>query len=232
MEGHIDVSALKYLTIMKNQPSLFTRWYQEVAGFNFTVIHKKGKKDSNADTLSRSSTMPEAPPLSEDKYAEFYEIDKPVIQFAEGVNEIQHIQCSMIEVAEEQAKDKVWREVISWVVQESVPEKKETRGKTREVLVARSIFNPEVYKMKDGVLMFTKAANRNWIGEVWLICLPESMVTEVWSLCHQSHLGGHRGLEGTLSKFHKGLFLLSARHVLKGGCDTCLTKEWSMPVRT
>ena len=56
-----------------------------------------------------------APPLSEDKYAEFYEIDKPVIQFAEGVNEIQHIQHSMIEVAEEQAKDKVWREVISWV---------------------------------------------------------------------------------------------------------------------
>ena len=51
--------------------------------------------------------MPEAPPLSEDKYEEFYEIDKPVIQFAERVNEIQHIQRSMIEVAKEQAKDKV-----------------------------------------------------------------------------------------------------------------------------
>ena len=42
-------------------------------------------------------------------------------------------------------------------------------------------------------------------------------------------------MEGTLSKFLKGFFLLSARqklHFLNGECDTCLTKEWSMPVRT
>ena len=53
--------------------------------------HKKGKENSNADTLGRLSHMPEAPLLSEDVYAEFYEIKEPVIQFAEGVNEIQHI---------------------------------------------------------------------------------------------------------------------------------------------
>ena len=80
--------------------------------------------------------MPEAPLLSEDKYALFYEIDKPVIWYAEGVNEIQHFQRSMIEVAEEQAKVKVWREVISWEEQGRVPEKKGTRGKARDVLVA------------------------------------------------------------------------------------------------
>ena len=98
-----------------------------------------------------------------------------------------------------------------------------------------SMFDPEVFKMKDGVLMFTKAANRNRIRGVWRICLPESMAKEVWSFCHQSDLGGHRGLEGTLNKFLKGFFLLSARqkiHFLNGGCDTCLTKEQSMPART
>ena len=61
------------------------------------------------------------------------------------------------------------------------------------------------------------------------------MVMEVWSFCHQSNLGGHRGSEGTLNKFLKGFFLLSVRQkvrFLNGGCDTCLTKEWSMPVRT
>ena len=179
--------------------------------------------------------MPEAPPLSEDGYVEFYEIDEPVIQFAEGANEIQHVQGSMIEVAEEQAKEKVWREVVSWVEQGRIPEKKETRGKTREVLVAPSMFDPEVFKMKDGVLMFTKAANRNRIGEVWRICFPESMVTEIWSLLKQSNLEGHRGLEGTINKILKGSFLLSARqkiHFLKGRCDTCLTKEWRMPAKT
>ena len=103
--------------------------------------------------------------------------------------------------------------MISWVKQGCVPEKKEIIGKAREVLVACSMFDPEVFKIKDGVLMFTKAANRNQIGEVRQICHLESLVMEVWSLCHQSNLGGHRGLEGILEiyKFLKGFFLLSAR---------------------
>ena len=91
-EVYTDASALKYLTTMKNQSGLFTRWYQELAGFNFTMIHKKGKENSNADALSRSTHMAEALPLAEDNFAEFYEIDEPVIKFEGGVNEIQHIQ--------------------------------------------------------------------------------------------------------------------------------------------
>ena len=59
--------------------------------------------------------------------------------------------------------------------------------------------------------MFTKAVNRNRMGEVRLMCLPESMVLKVWSLCHQSDVEGHRGLEEMLNKFLKGFFLLSAR---------------------
>ena len=35
-------------------------------------------------------------------------------------------------------------------------------------------------------------------------------MAEVWSLCHQSKAGGHREFEGTLSKFLKGFFMLSA----------------------
>ena len=56
----------------------------------------------------------------------------------------------MIEIAEDQAKDKVWSEVISWIEQGPLQEKTETRDKEREVLVVRSMFDPEVFKMKDG----------------------------------------------------------------------------------
>ena len=55
--------------------------------------------------------------------------------------------------------------MISWVEKGKFLEKLETRGKAREVLVVCSMFNPEVFKMKDRVLMFTKAANKNLIGE-------------------------------------------------------------------
>ena len=120
------------------------------------------------------------------------------------MNEIQHVQRGTAEIAEEQAKDEIWREVTSLEEQGQVPEKAETRGKAREVLVARSMFDPEVFKMRDGVLIFTKAANRNQVGKVWWICLPESMVLEVWSQCHQSDVRRHRGLEGTLNIFLNG----------------------------
>ena len=95
-----------------------------------------------------------------------------MIRFEGGVNEVKHIQRSLIEIAKKQSKDEVWSEVISWVEKRQLPEKAETRGKAREILVARSMFNPEVFKIKDGVLMFIKAANRNQIGEVCQICLP------------------------------------------------------------
>ena len=162
-EVHTDASVLKYLTTMKKQSDLFTRWYQELAGFNFTVIHKKGKEKSNVDGLSRSSHMVEAPPLAKDKYAKFYEIDKPVINFEGGVDEFQHIQKSLLEIAEEQSKNEVWSKVISWVEKGQLLEKAETRGKAREVLVACSMLDPTVFKMKDGGLMFTKAANKNQV---------------------------------------------------------------------
>ena len=89
-----------------------------------------------------------------------------MIRFEGGVNEIQHIQQSLVEIAKEQSKDEVWSKVISWVEKGQLPEKAETRGKAREVLVACSILDPTVFKMKDGVLMFTKAANKNQVGEV------------------------------------------------------------------
>ena len=98
------------------------------------------------------------------------------------MHEIKHIQHSLIEIAQEQAKDEVWSEVISWIEQVRLPEKTKTSGKAKGVLVAHSMLDLEVFKIKDGLLMFTEAANRNQIREVWRICLPESIVKEVWSL--------------------------------------------------
>ena len=62
------------------------------------VGHKKRKENSNADNLRWLTHMAEAPLLAEDKYAKFYELDEPVIQFEDGVNKIQHVQCIAMEV--------------------------------------------------------------------------------------------------------------------------------------
>ena len=46
------------------------------------------------------------------QYAEFYEVEEPVIKYINEINEIQHVQQNLGEIAEEQAKDEVWSEVI------------------------------------------------------------------------------------------------------------------------
>ena len=178
--------------------------------------------------------MEDALSLEDNVNAKFYNVDEPVIKFLEGINEVQHVQQQLSEVAEEQAKDKVWSEVISWVEKGHMPDKSEARGRSREVLAAHLVFDPTVFKMRDGVLMYTKSANRNQTGEVGRICILESMVKEVWSLCHQSDSGGHRGVEGTLNKFMRGFFMLSARpklRYLNEGCDTCIFKEQNVSSR-
>ena len=107
--------------------------------------------------------MEDAPELEDNMYAEFY---KPVIKFLGGINEVQHVKRQLSEVAEEQPKDEVWSEVIKWVAKGHVPDKSEVRGKSREILVARSQFDPTLFKMRDGVLMYTKSANGNQTGKV------------------------------------------------------------------
>ena len=73
---------------------------------------------ASQQTLRRLS-----PPFEEDKYAEFLEVDEPVIKLECGMNEIQHVQCSTAEIAKEQAKDEVWSKAITWVERGGVPEK-------------------------------------------------------------------------------------------------------------
>ena len=51
---------------------------------------------------------------------------------------------------------------------------REGRDKRKGLGSTGNQFN--VFKMRDQVLMFTKADNSTWTGDVWLICLPESMV--------------------------------------------------------
>ena len=71
------------------------------------------------------------PPLEEDEYAEFYEVNEPVIKFEGGVNEIQRVQHSTANIVEEQVKDKVWSKLTIRVERGRVPERAATREKAQ-----------------------------------------------------------------------------------------------------
>ena len=62
--------------------------YQEPVRFNFTVVHNKGRENSNPVALRRSIHIVDPPPLEDDEYAEFYEVDKQVISFEDSMNTV------------------------------------------------------------------------------------------------------------------------------------------------
>ena len=53
-ELHTDHNPLVYLKKMMGTNARLTRWALCLQEFNFKIIHKAGKKNANADSLSRS----------------------------------------------------------------------------------------------------------------------------------------------------------------------------------
>ena len=77
------------------------------------VIHVLVSRYSNADTLSRSSQMEDAPLIEDDMYAEFYEVEEPVIKYIKRINEIQHIQLNLAERTS-QGRRLEWSDQLGW----------------------------------------------------------------------------------------------------------------------
>ena len=55
---HSYSGALKYWQNLKNPRGADFRWLQELSEFQFTVKHRPGKLNTNADQLSRREFMP------------------------------------------------------------------------------------------------------------------------------------------------------------------------------
>ena len=47
---------------------MLARWTEELAGYDFTVKHRPGKENTNADAMSRSEHMPDPTPEEEEEH--------------------------------------------------------------------------------------------------------------------------------------------------------------------
>ena len=73
-----------------------------MAGYNFTVTHKKGADNQNADALSRSKHLP-SPTPDECEEAEELIDEEVIIKFTDPGGEISNLVSAEISAAELQA---------------------------------------------------------------------------------------------------------------------------------
>ena len=115
----------------------------------------------NADALSRAEHLPE-PTLSEnEEYAEYQEQEEPHIMYEERVYEVEFHQTSQEDVRRKQETDPVWKKVLEWAEKRKGPSLRELRGKEQEVLVACSLYSPELFQIRNNMLVFQMNTDKN-----------------------------------------------------------------------
>ena len=67
---------------LKSEETIFQHWYQELAQFEFIVIHKKGIENVNADALSRAKQLDEPTTEENEEYQEANEVGEMKITWS------------------------------------------------------------------------------------------------------------------------------------------------------
>ncbi len=83
----------------------------------------------------------------------------------------------------------------------------------------------------NGILCYNRHTDPAKPYDALRVCVPAVKLEEVFKICHEGVAGGHRGVAGTLDKFQRTFFTMSAREKIRrlvDRCNTCLAKERSI----
>ena len=88
--------------------------------------------------------------------------------------------------------------------------------------------------MHNGVLCYNRHTDPAKPCDTLHICTPAVKVNEVFKICHEGLTAGQSGVAGTLHKFQRTFFIMSAHEKIRKlvePCDVCLAKERSIKVK-
>ena len=208
-----DAQALKFLNSLKDPKGMVLRWTIYLATFNFTVVHRAGKKNVNADGLSRCEHLPEATKE---------EMEEATADIATlGIQPI-----GPQEMKEAQEEDLILKQVKKWVKTQQRPAKDELKGQDRDLFLYRGIFET-LGISADGVLMMTKLLNEDG-QDVQRICVPRKYQKLTWELCHQHASSGHFGNAATAKRMKRKFYFPGMYRKIEEWnrqCNDCVQKE-------
>ena len=121
-----DSRCMQFLDSLKEVRGIYARWLNFMQGFQFTVVHRPGIKNQNADALSRMENLPEKPGDSGEE--EQLDLEEDVYQVELGTPE----EWLQEDPLGRQKEDSVLKEVISWVEKGAKPTREDIREKNLE----------------------------------------------------------------------------------------------------
>ncbi|MCP4267881.1 MAG: hypothetical protein GY777_20315, partial [Candidatus Brocadiaceae bacterium] len=237
-----DSAALKHLDTWRQKGyflGLTIRWINFLATFEYTVVHRAGKKHTNVDILSRiamPNTNEQNSKLSYDEYGEqildtVYQLDNPKIALIAGLSASKaaeiHSRVRARTFAKSLAKDEVLIQVKDYIINNVKPSANEM-GKMPYRGRAILRFYDHL-SFKDGLIILTTPvkSQREFIFAERVI-VPISLYRTVFMLAHTGLTGGHRGVQETLSKINRHFVMPYVNkyvHAAVASCITCLNRR-------
>ena len=215
-----DSSCLKYLNSMKEYKGMFARIQAFLAGFDYTVLHRSGTLQRNADALSRMKGLPESEENNLETDGHMKDIDD-LYHLAEAL--------TLEDVQQAVHADGILQQIRDYVEAKHKPDKEERKTLTRMGINYVNVF--ERLSLTDGVLYY-RAPEVNGVNEKKRICLPLELQEKAFRLCHSHETMGHYGVNNTFYRMRQrfyfpNMYLYVESRVLN--CINCVTKRVTRP---
>ena len=209
-----DHKSLMWLRSMKEPTGMLARWLQVLAEFQFTILHRPGKRHQNADALSR---VHHAEPLGPDEQVD----DVPgllvsAIEGDEGGDEGFHIVIQ--ELRAKQEDDENLGLIKKWIQSKYKPESLQIRALSREGQIYADLLPSLCIDHRDLVCL----KQTDGSVEELKICVPEALKDPLIRKIHQ--IGGHQAVQATTYRVQRNLFfphMKSRVEEVLQGCFPC-----------
>ena len=210
---YTDSSSLKHLVTMKEPTGIMARWLEEVQQYDFTVFHKAGKLNRNADALSRAGHL-DAPTPEEEQEGRQY------------VGAVATIALDRLTFRAEQQKDRVLQEVARWE-KDGLPSTEKMRGEELPLHRYKQIF-PSLKKTADGLWYFPYRLNHPASEKVERLLVPHNLQEAVFQYLHHHPTAGHFGGGPTMSRGITRFYWPNMGSDVRKWvalCNDCITKD-------
>lgn len=223
-----DSQCVKFMQTMKEFRGIWARWQCFLASFKFTLEHRAGTKQTNADALSRMPGIPE--PAEADPL----EPNEPL----HDVDDIYHVHPSpqvkeirMEDLQKALADDPVTSIILKFVKSHRKPDKEQRKPLSSTGMSYVNVF--ECLQEEDGILYY-QPPTLNGMIPPRRTCLPVKLYELAFLMCHSDPSGtsGHYGMNSTYRKMRSRFYFPQMYHYISAkinNCVPCVTKRSTLP---
>ena len=202
-----DHGSLTWLKNMKTPEGQLARWLEKLQEFDFEIVHRQGKKHTNADALSR---MPCRQCGRDD------EQDQTIVGAVEPGNTLQPRTTQELRTL--QLQDDTIRPVIEAKENDQRPSRDQQKSGSME---QRRLFQLwDQLLVRDGIL-YRQFVGLSGAPNHLQLVLPKSLRETVLKELHEGAVGGHLGEEKTLSRLKERYYWPGHWTDVRNWCQTC-----------